>query len=174
MAAIPSEDLALRSSRAAGLLFAQPEYHRCETLMVYLSLPREVDTTPIVVKAWQDGKRVVAPQVLWESKQMIPIEIRSLDDDVASSAMGIREPIRGEPAPISDIDLVVVPGLGFDPSGTRLGRGRGFYDRFLSRREFRGIPCGLALEEQIVTAIAADPNDIRMKMLVTDQRVVRF
>lgn len=142
--------------------------------MVYLSLPREVDTTPIVARAWRDGKRVVAPQVLWESRQMIPVEIRSLEDDVADSPMGIREPIRGEPAPVSDIDLVIVPGLGFDPTGTRLGRGRGFYDRFLGRREFQGIPCGLALEEQVVPLIAADPNDIRMKMVVTDQRVLRF
>lgn len=174
LAAIPPEEMAQRSARAASILFSTPEYRSAETMMVYLSLPREVDTTAIVVRAWQDGKRVVAPQVLWESHQMIPIEIRSLDDDVADGPMGIREPVRGEPAPIETIDLVIVPGLAFDPFGNRVGRGRGFYDRFLSRREFRGVSCGMALEEQIVHFIETDARDIRMKMIVTDRQVRRF
>lgn len=174
LAAIPTEELQQRSAKVAVQLFSQPEYRQAETMMIYLSLPREVDTTSIVVRAWQDGKRVVAPQVLWESKQMIPIEIGSLENDVAVGSMGVREPIRGEPVPIDAIDLVVVPGLAFDPFGNRLGRGRGFYDRFLSRKEFRGTPCGLALEEQVVTSIPADAKDVQMKMLVTDQQVRRF
>jgi 5-formyltetrahydrofolate cyclo-ligase len=174
MSQIPSEDLHRRSAHAATLLFGEPEYQHAETMMIYLSLPREVDTTPIVLRAWQDGKRVVAPQVVWEGRQMIPIEIRSLEDDVADGVTGVREPIRGVPTPIETIDLVIVPGLGFDAFGNRLGRGRGFYDRFLSRSEFRGVPCGLALEEQVVTSIPAGPGDMRMKMLVTDQQVHRF
>jgi len=171
---VPPEQLAQRSVQAATNLFGQPEYQRAETMMVYLSLPREVDTTPIVLRAWQDGKRVVVPQVLWDSRQMLPIEINSLDEDVTDGSMGIREPIRGEPHPIETIDLVIVPGLGFDPYGNRLGRGRGFYDRFLGRREFRGVPCGLALEEQVVGSIPAMPTDVRMQLLVTDQQVRRF
>jgi len=174
MAAIPADELAQRSARAAGLLFAQPEYQKTETMMVYLSLPHEVDTTAIVVRCWQDGKRVVAPQVLWESRQMIPVEIESLEDDVAESPMGIRQPIRGEPAPVGTIDMLIVPGQAFDVKGNRLGRGRGFYDRFLGRKEFRGIACGLALEEQIVEHIETAPNDVRMKLVVTDRTLRRF
>lgn len=171
---IGPDEIQRRSAQVAARLVEQPEYARAGTMLVYLSLPTEVDTTPIVLRAWQDGKRVVVPQVLWDSRQMIPIEIQSLEDDIEISAMGIRQPIRGEPAPIETIDLVIVPGIGFDTSGNRLGRGRGFYDRFLGRREFRGVACGVAFEEQITPSIPAGPTDVAMNLVVTDKQVRRF
>lgn len=175
LAAIPQEVIQEHSRKAAALLFREPEYRRSENMLIYLTLQHEADTTPIVLQAWQDGKRVLAPQVSWESRQMIPIEISNLDTDVGSNAqLGIREPIRGQPMPIESIDLVIVPGLGFDPFGNRLGRGRGFYDRFLGKPEFRGVACGFALEEQVVGSIPAGPLDQRMRMLVTDASVRRF
>lgn len=174
LVAIPPATLVERSRSAAALLFEQPEYRSAEIMMVYLALPQEADTTRIVLQAWQDGKRVLAPQVSWESHAMIPIEIRNLDTDVARTDFGLREPIRGQPIPISLIDLVIVPGLGFDSDGNRLGRGRGFYDRFLGRPEFKGITCGFAMEDQVVEAIPANPHDVRVDMLVTEVSVRRF
>lgn len=173
LASITAEQLAEKSRIAAGRLFAEPEYRRAEIMMIYLSHAHEADTTPIVLQAWQDRKKVVAPQVSWESRQMIPIEIRSLDD-VAENQLGIREPVHGLPIPTPLIDLVIVPGLGFDPFGNRLGRGRGFYDRFLGKPDFRGVACGFALETQLVASIPAGPLDRKMKMLVTDAGVRRF
>jgi len=174
LAAVPPDTMAQRSRLAAARLFGEPEYRRAEVIMVYLALPQEADTTNIVLQAWQDHKRILAPQVSWESRQMIPVEIRNLDADVASNEMGFREPVRGLPFPIELIDLVVVPGLGFDPAGNRLGRGRGFYDRFLSRPEFKGVSCGFAIEDQLVESIPAGPQDVRVNMLVTDAAVRRF
>ncbi|MBK8270549.1 MAG: 5-formyltetrahydrofolate cyclo-ligase [Planctomycetes bacterium] len=163
-----------RSARAAQKLIAEPEYQHCEVMMIYLSLPNEADTTALVLNAWRTRKRVLAPQVGWETKQMMPVEINNLDTDVAASEYGIREPIRGTPFPIELIDLVIVPGVGFDHHGNRLGRGRGFYDRFLSRPNFRGTFCGFALEEQVVESLPADPHDVKVHMLVTDAQVRRF
>jgi 5-formyltetrahydrofolate cyclo-ligase len=80
----------------------------------------------------------------------------------------------GNPAPVADIDLVVLPGLGFDPFGNRLGRGRGFYDRFLAHRDYRAVSCGLALEEQFVESVPVGPHDMPIDMLVTDKNVRRF
>lgn len=174
LASIPPETIQERSHLAAKLLFNEPEYRQSEIMMVYLSLPQEADTTPIVLQAWQDGKKIVAPQISWESHQMIPIEISNLDEDVAGNQLGVREPIRGLPIPIQLVDLVIVPGLAFDPFGNRLGRGRGFYDRFLGKPEFRGKTCGLALEAQVVGSIPAGPHDVKVHMLVTEQRVRRF
>lgn len=168
------QDVQEFSRRAAQRLFGEPEYRRAEIMMVYLSLPSEADTTAIVLQAWQDRKKVTAPQVIWDSRQMLPIEIRNLDEDIGSNQFGIREPIRGLPIPIGLIDLVVVPGLGFDPFGNRLGRGRGFYDRFLGNPEFRGVACGFALEQQMVDSIPAAHHDMKVRMLVTDERVRRF
>jgi 5-formyltetrahydrofolate cyclo-ligase len=174
LASIPPETILERSRIAAELLFREPEYKQAEIMMVYLSLPQEADTTPIVLRSWQDRKKVVAPQVSWESRLMIPMEIRNLDEDVASNQLGLREPIRGLPIPIQLIDLVIVPGLAFDPFGNRLGRGRGFYDRFLAKPEFKGKTCAFALEAQMVDSIPAGPLDVKVHMLVTEERVRRF
>ncbi len=174
LASFPPVVLQEQSRQAALRLFAQPEYQQSEILMIYLSLPQEADTTPIVLQAWRDLKRVLAPQISWESKVMIPVEINNLDTDIANTQYGIREPVEGPPLPIELIDMVIVPGLGFDAQGHRLGRGRGFYDRFLSRRSFRGKICAFALEEQVVDAIPSRPHDVNVHMLVTDKEVRRF
>ena len=88
--------------------------------------------------------------------------------------MGIREPTAGVPIPTPLINLVVVPGLGFDEFGNRLGRGRGFYDRFLSNLEFTGVACALAFEVQVTPTIPTEPLDRHVDMLVADETVRRF
>ena len=171
---IPPETLQAQSQEAAQRLFAAEEYRQAEILMIYLSRPGEADTTPIVLQAWKDLKRVLAPQIGWESKQMIPVEINNLDTDIADTMYDMREPVRGTPIPIELIDLVIVPGLGFDPQGNRLGRGRGFYDRFLGRPNFRGVICALAHEQQFVDSVPSRPHDQKVHLLVTNERVRRF
>lgn len=174
LAEIPSEELSAKSLHACHRLFEQREYIKAEVIMVFLSLPQDIDTTPLVLRAWQSSKRVLAPKVSWNQRRMMPIEIRSLTEDFTVSAMGIREPVTGIPFPISMIDLVIVPGLGFDESGNRLGRGRGFYDRFLVHPEFQGVACAMAFEEQMTSEIPVGPLDRKVDMLVTDAKVRRF
>ena len=67
---------------------------------------------------------------------MLPVEITSLQTGMTTTGAGVREPIAGKPIPVDMIDLVVVPGLGFTPNGHRIGRGMGFYDRFLAQPGF--------------------------------------
>lgn len=174
LAEVSGEEHGTRSLRACHRLFEQPEYIKAEIVQVFLSLPSEIETAAIVLRAWQDRKRVLAPKVSWEQRRMLPVEIRSLTEDLTVSALGVREPLAGVPIPISMIDLVIVPGLGFDEFGNRLGRGRGFYDRFLAHPEFHGVACGLAFEEQLVPAIPVGPLDRQVDMLVTDAKVRRF
>lgn len=174
LAEIPPEELETKSLRACHRLFEQPQYVKAEVVMVYLSLPTEIDTSPLVLRAWQDRKRVLAPKVSWSQRRMSPVEIRSLTEDLAVSHMGIREPVSGIPFPISMIDLVIVPGLAFDQYGHRLGRGRGFYDRFLAHPEFKGTACALAFEEQMTASIPVGPLDRHVDMLVTDENVRSF
>lgn len=105
---------------------------------------------------------------------MMPVEIRSLTEDLAISQMGLREPVSGIPFPISMIDLVIVPGLAYDEYGHRLGRGRGFYDRFLAHAEFVGVACGIAFEEQVTPSVPVGPLDRQVDMLVTDEKTRSF
>ena len=171
---ISPEERNTDSLRACQRLFEQREYVRAEVVMVFLSIPPEIDTAAIVLRAWQDHKRVLAPKVSWEQRRMMPVEIRSLTDDLRVSSSGLREPASGIPFPISFIDLVIVPGLGFDKIGNRLGRGRGFYDRFLAHPEFEGVACALAFQKQLIDSMPVAPLDRRVNMLVTEAGIRRF
>jgi 5-formyltetrahydrofolate cyclo-ligase len=174
LSAISALELQQRSAAACRRTAEQPEYRRAEVIMLFLSMTHEADTTQLALQAWGDGKRVLAPRVSWDQRRMLPIEIHSLASGVEDGYMGIREPVEGLPVPVSDIDLVVVPGLAFDEQGNRLGRGRGFYDRFLSHPDFRGTSCGLALEDQVLASLPIGPSDVCVDMLVTDAKVRRF
>lgn len=173
LAAIPAREMHERSVAACRLLCRQPEFQKSETVMIFLSMACEVDTSYLAIECWNAGKRVLAPRISWDQRRMLPTEISSLTNDVRESAMGIREPHEGMPFPVSDIDLVVVPGLAYDARGERLGRGRGFYDRFLAHRDLRAFTTGLAFEEQIVASVPTADRDQRVRMIVTDQRVIR-
>jgi 5-formyltetrahydrofolate cyclo-ligase len=143
--------------------------------MLYLSTPTEVDTAPIALKCWQAGKTVVVPKVSWDQRRMLPVEIHSLQTGITTTtALDIREPIAGKPIPLDLIDLVIVPGVGFTPSGYRIGRGMGFYDRFLAQPEFQGASCGLAFAEQVIDDVPVLDHDMPLGMLVTDLGITRF
>jgi 5-formyltetrahydrofolate cyclo-ligase len=172
--AVAPDEIRSRSAAACDKLTATEEFAASRALMIFLPLAYEVDATPIAVRAWQMGKMVTVPRVGYEQRHMIPIEIRSLSEAMNEDHYGVRTPAHGEPIPVDLVDLVVVPGLGFDTQGHRLGRGGGFYDRFLSQAAFGGATCGLALDEQIVESIPALGHDVMLDMLVTDQRVLRF
>jgi len=163
----------VRSIAAARLLTELPAFRRAEAIMIYLPLAGEIDVTPIALRAWQHAKTVTVPLVSYEQKHMIPVRLRSLDEPMNADLHGVRSPQTGQPFPIEMIDLVIVPGLGFDRAGHRLGRGSGFYDRFLAQGDFRGSTIGIAFEEQIVPAVPAQPHDILMDLVVTDERVLR-
>lgn len=159
---------------ACNFIATTPEFAAARVVMLYLSMPTEVDTTPLALKAWQQGKTVVVPKVSWDQRRMLPVEINSLNDHMTTSGPGVREPINGKPVPIDFIDMVVVPGLGFSEKGHRIGRGMGFYDRFLAQPEFIGISCGLGFSQQIVPELPVLDHDIPLSMLVTDRGIRRF
>jgi 5-formyltetrahydrofolate cyclo-ligase len=163
-----------KSLAACALLAAAPEFAQARVVMLYLSTPEEVDTAPLALRCWQAGKSVVVPKVSWDQRRMLPVEITTLQTGITSTGPGIREPIAGKPIPLDLIDLAIVPGLGFSTTGHRIGRGMGFYDRFLAQSDFVGRSCGLAFEEQIVEALPVLDHDIPLSMLVTDSEIRRF
>jgi 5-formyltetrahydrofolate cyclo-ligase len=175
LAGISPQELRESSARACARLVETREYQQAEVIMVFLSLATEIDTTPVVLRAWRDDKRVLAPKVSYEQRRMLPIEIGSLsDDELEESTLGIREPVEGVPFPVANIDLILVPGLGFDEHGNRIGRGRGFYDQFLAHRDRKGVSCGFALEKQVMPEVPMGEHDMQVDMLVTDAAVRRF
>ena len=163
-----------KSLQACSLIASSPEFQSAKVVMLYLSTPMEVDTAPLALRAWQQGKTVVVPKVSWDAKRMLPVEISSLSSDqLTVTGPGIREPVAGNPVPLSFIDFVLVPGMGFTLTGHRIGRGMGFYDRFLAQADFVGVSCGMAFEEQIVPFIPMLDHDVPLCMLATDRGIRR-
>jgi len=174
LAGMPEADRHAKSLAACSRITASPEFEAARVVMLYLSTTTEVDTAPLALRAWQAGKTVVVPKVSWDQRRMLPIEINSLNTGLTSTGPGIREPIAGKPVPTDLIDLVIVPGLGFTNTGHRIGRGMGFYDRFLAQSDFLGVSCGLAFSEQVIEALPVLDHDIPLSMLATDKGLWRF
>ncbi len=175
LSAMTETDRHARSAAACRLVAGMPEFDAARVVMLYLSTPTEVDTASLALKCWQQNKSVVVPKVSWDQRRMLPVEITSLHDGMTTTGPGIREPGEtGKPIPVNLIDLVIVPGLGFTEGGFRIGRGMGFYDRYLAQGDFIGLSCGLSFEEQIVATLPVLDHDVPLSMLVTDRGIRRF
>jgi len=171
---IPDEERKDRSHKACRNLIATNEFQNASAVMMYLSLPHELDTYEAILYAWQMGKTVVVPKVSWQQRHMIPVQITSLETGFSAEVAGLRNPITGVPVPFEDIDLVVVPGLGFDRKGNRLGRGGSFYDRFFANNQLKAPKCGFAFAEQVLESVPVTDHDVPVDFLVTDEEVLNF
>ena len=163
-----------KSMAACKRLLATEEFQQAQVVMIYLSIPGEVDITPIALRGWQGQKLIAAPRMSWDRRHMIPMQIHSLDAGMETRVNGIREPADAEPVAVDELDLVIVPALMFDRSGNRLGRGAGFYDRFLASPQFNGSAMGLAFSDQVVDEVPVSDNDVPVHVLVTEEEVMRF
>ena len=172
--AMRPEQRSLKSRKACQNLLSTPEFQSASTVMMYLSLPHEVDTSEAILHAWQLGKIVAVPKISWQQRHMIAVRINSLETGFLTSASGLRNPVTGVPVPFGDIDLVVTPALGFDNKGNRLGRGGSYYDRFFANKELEAHRCGFAFAEQVVDSIPVTESDQPVDSLVTDKEVVYF
>ena len=107
--------------------------------------------------------RVVVPRVEGDEMEFYDLASGAL----AEGTFGIMEPQYGEPIEPRKIDVMVVPGVAFTPSGDRLGRGKGFYDRYLSREGFRAYCVGVCYPHQVVDSLPVEPHDRRMDEVVS-------
>ncbi|MCK4851114.1 MAG: 5-formyltetrahydrofolate cyclo-ligase [Phycisphaerae bacterium] len=161
------------SARACEVLLSLPEFRRAATVMAYIPLPDELDISPALQAAWEQGKVVVMPRIIWEEHELRPIVTHNLEEDLTASRHGLREPAGSEELSLSKIDLAIVPAVGFDRRGHRMGRGGGFYDRFLAQPQLRASTVGITFEKQILKELPILSHDRRVQMIVTDSGVHR-
>ena len=174
LAAMTPQTEAAKSALACRAVAGLDEFAGARVVMAYLEIPHEVATVDLLSAAWADDKIVLVPRIVPHSRQMLALPIRSLDAGIELTQRVLREPAAGEPWPVEQIDLIVTPGLAFDRAGNRLGRGGGYYDRFLALPGMRAVTCGLAFAEQMVDDVPTGPHDLPMDMIVTDADVIRF
>ncbi len=168
------EQRSSKSKKACQNLVSTPQFQKASAVMLYLSLPHEVDTSDAILHAWQLGKTVVVPKISWQQRHMIPVQINSLETGLATTSSGLRNPVTGLPMPLAEIDLVVAPALAYDGNGNRLGRGGAYYDRFFASEGLKALRCGFAFSEQRLDSIPVAPTDVPVDFLVTDEEVVYF
>lgn len=143
------------------------------TVMVYMPIRHEVDISPILEYGWHHSCRVVAPKVHLEDKSLSLYIIHSFDD-LQPGVWGIPEPKEHTTLlmDISQIDLILLPGIAFDHDGGRLGYGGGFYDRFLQRFQQLSSPVpmllALAYDLQIVAKVPIEEHDLRVDQVITE------
>jgi 5-formyltetrahydrofolate cyclo-ligase len=144
-----------------------PVIQKARSILFYASMPGEVDTLAMIEKAIFLGKRVSLPIVEHNQRKLIPTVISSMED-VHKTKHGVLEPHYDPDRELGfkDIDAVIVPGLAFDKKFNRLGRGAGYYDRFLSTLPKTVTTVGLAFDFQLTESLPSEAHDVRLSQII--------
>lgn len=173
MRAVTEESLREHSTAAAAILLERPEWKNAQRILGYLALKDELELSTVLKAALAAGKTIALPRYIPEREAYCAAMLPPSESFATLSfgRFGILEPPTTAPiVPLNQLDFVLVPGVAFDPSGGRLGRGKGFYDRLLAETNNACMKCGVALEEQIVAAIPSEAHDISMNFVLTPSR----
>lgn len=169
---ITKDDFQKQCSIVHKSLFEQTEWQKAVTIGITLSRGREIDTSRIIERAWEENKKVVVPKCIPDSKEL---QFRTLTsyDQLEKVYFGLREPIVAETTFVdpTHIDLIIVPGLLYDHDGYRIGFGGGYYDRFLAH--YNGQTLSLALDEQIQETLPHETFDIPVQKIITPNKIIR-
>ena len=169
--ALALEDRERYSEAIIGSILALEAYRRARTVMGYMTFGSELMTGAFADDALRAGKILVLPLMRRAENRLGLYRARDLSADLAPGPWGIRQPRPDicEPANLSDVDFVLVPGLGFNARGDRLGYGRGYYDRLLAgRRPDTALVAG-AFHLQMVDRIPVEEHDVRLDRVVTER-----
>lgn len=154
----------MESHQLYQLLLETAAWQEAGTIAVTLSMPLELDTTPIIEAAWSANKKTVVPKIVHHQMIFVPFDDAS---NLQTGQLSIREPVTDSAVPENKIDLVIVPGLAFTKNGARLGFGAGYYDRFLEN--YTGKTVALALSRQVKNALPIESHDQRIQEVLTIQ-----
>ena len=165
------EDRIRKSGLIKDKLFADPGFRCSQTVLFYASFNGEVDTFEIMKQSQQEGKQIALPAIRLKEKKIVPCLVDILEDVLEDGPYGIKQPRmdRARSLDLHAIDLAVVPGVAFDRENHRLGRGAGYYDRFLTDLPKDTPSIGLAFDFQLLDKIPHLEHDIPVSRVLTDQ-----
>lgn len=162
--AIDATARAVASERLCGAVEALVERLGVGCVALYAALADEPESRMLIEHLASKGVRVVLPRVEGEVMRFFDYA----PDRVQCGSFGIEEPsVDATLCDPSDIELMVVPGVAFTASGARMGRGRGYYDKYLSQPSFRGRKVGICYAHQVVDELPTEPHDVTMDEVVT-------
>ena len=167
------EDRLKKSRVILDRLFSTMEFKDAKTILFYASFDGEVDTFEMMMQAQKLGKKIALPAVIRNpkhQKSMLPVLIENLDQELQIGSYGIKEPKKNlGRLVLGKINLILVPGLAFDKFHNRLGRGQGYYDRFLGEVPSSIPAFGLAFDFQIVDHLPhQEKHDVRVSRVISN------
>ena len=167
------EDRVLCSRRACQRLEGTALWQQARCILAYAPRADELDISLLVEGALLTGKQVALPQFDAQTGSYRACQISGPIASLAPGRFGIPEPCKDSPGlMLNQLDLVLVPGVAFDLTGRRLGRGRGYYDQLLTN--LRAIKCGLGFDQQVKAHIPVEPHDILLDCMLTPDRWLDF
>jgi 5-formyltetrahydrofolate cyclo-ligase len=150
----------------------EPQLRSAHTILFYAPLVDELDVWPLLEKLLKTNQACALPAFDAEKQFYSARRVKNLETDVFTGKFGVSEPLpECEIIPLNRFDLVLVPGMAFDESGNRLGRGKGFYDRILAAAS--GIKCGVGYDFQLLESIPTEPHDAKVNFIFTPSRCMR-
>ncbi|MDB4974253.1 MAG: 5-formyltetrahydrofolate cyclo-ligase [Myxococcaceae bacterium] len=165
----------LRQTYAAqmcALLQQHEAFQRAQVVLFYSALKFEIDPRAALERAWSLGKTVALPRTLAATREIVPHVYRP-GDALAESGFVIQEPLIDAPEVSPEqVELVLLPGLGYDARGQRLGFGQGYYDRLLPRLP-RAVRIGLAYEVSLLAEVPNAAHDMPVDFVITERRVIQ-
>ena len=153
-------------------LFEIDEFKQASTILFYVSYGNEVYTHDMIKESISKGRHIVVPISDKENRRLILSEFGEWNN-LEPGSYGILEPRKDKmkEIPVGKVDLIIVPGVGFDEKGNRLGHGKGYYDNLL-RNSTKALHIGLAFEFQLVDEIPVEDHDMKVDKIVTEGRII--
>nr|WP_285874362.1 5-formyltetrahydrofolate cyclo-ligase [Halalkalibacter oceani] len=170
--AMSDQDYIDDSQQIAKQLVSSAFWQASHTVAITISRHREVDTYQIIDQAWKEKKRVAVPRTDLKEKSMQFYELSSFTQ-LEKRYSDLMEPLPEVCTPVAEdqLDLIIVPGLAFDGSGSRLGFGGGFYDRLLARVEKKSV--ALAFSCQLYPGLPTEAHDQPVDHVITVDGFIR-
>jgi 5-formyltetrahydrofolate cyclo-ligase len=165
------------SRRIVGAFMALPEYAEADTVMFYIDVRSEVRTRHDLELAIESSKKIVVPWCNADGE----LELFHLED-MAELEVGMyrilepKQELRTVPEKrvgVEELDLIMVPGVGFDTRGARMGHGKGYYDKLLEHARADTPLVALAFECQVFDQIPVAAHDVFMDRVITEDRVIQ-
>ena len=162
IAKLSTEERTALSSQIFSKIATLKEVKEASVIALFVSLPDEPQTADFIKQLLLQNRSIVVPRIEGEVMNFYDIS-----EGVATGAFGIMEPIATTPVDPSEIDVMVVPGVAFTQLGARLGRGKGFYDKYLSHNGFRAYTVGVCYPCQLVEELPTEEHDKLLDLVVS-------
>jgi len=144
--------------------------YKTNSVHLYFPINKEVDTRELIEYLWEKKIKVLLPRTDFHNRDLVNYEITDFSQ-LEKTTFNMLEPKTDNQVFAGIPDIVLVPGVGFDPELNRMGYGGGFYDKFLS--SVNSIKIALAFECQLIPNLPVEDHDIKMDMIITEDRIIK-